>query len=138
MMYLIAAIVFTAIPTHQHLEIRLDLRTGTVYGTTKITVAGDGYLTIAGAGDQDQRTFTELADGDTIALSWTGVFQDDVAAGEKVGQIHNFSVNAHVSEDGVFLSDWAQWYPAPIDAKGEPLLRTMSMNVTPIDDWTCI
>ena len=71
-------------------------------------------------------------------IEWEGVFQDDVASGEKVGQIHNFSVDAHISEEGVFLSDWAGWYPTPLDENGQPILRTISLSVTPIEGWAFV
>ncbi len=133
MLLYITSLLFSAIPIHQSLSIRLVPETNMVYGETRITVSGSGDLEIKGSG-----TFLDLVDGETITLHWEEAFSDDIAAGEKVGQIHNFSVDAHVSEDGVFLSDWAPWYPKPVDQDGNPFLRTMDLEVAPIEGWTFV
>ncbi|MDP7009033.1 MAG: hypothetical protein QGI78_05625 [Phycisphaerales bacterium] len=130
---IITFILLSSIPTHQSLSIRIDPATHTVHGETTITVEGPGELQVEGAG-----LFTNLSDGDKIEYQWQGTFQDSVEAGERVGQIHNFSVDAHVSEQGVFLSDHAPWYPKPVDANGMPYLRMMDLEVAPIDGWTFV
>ena len=133
MILYITTLFLAAIPTHQALSIRLDPETNMVYGETTITVKGSGDLMVEGAG-----LFTDLEDGETITYQWQNTFQDDVASGEKIGQIHNFSVDAHVSEEGVFLSDWAPWYPKPVNQSGVPFLRLMELEVAPIEGWTFV
>ncbi len=46
----------------------------------------------------------------TVQLSYKGRVFQDISAGEKVGQIHNFAMNAHVGEDGIYLGG-GNWYP---------------------------
>ena len=127
------SLLISAVPSHQSLSIRLDPSTNMVWGETTITVKGSGELNVDGVGN-----FTDLQDGERITFEWQGNFQDSVSAGERVGQIHNFSVDAHISEDGVFLSDWAPWYPKPVDENGSPYLRTMELEVAPIEGWTFV
>ncbi|MDP6541863.1 MAG: M1 family aminopeptidase, partial [Phycisphaerales bacterium] len=129
----IMSLLISAVPSHQSLSIRLDPSTNMVWGETTITVKGSGELHVDGVGN-----FTDLQDGERITFEWQDNFQDSVSAGERVGQIHNFSVDAHISEDGVFLSDWAPWYPKPVDENGSPYLRTMDLEVAPIEGWTFV
>jgi len=113
----------------QHIEVSIQPDTGTLQGTT--TIEGIDNVRF----DTDGLNVTEQSPNQIV---WEGTFQDDVASGERVGQIHNFSVDAHIGEDGVFLSDWAGWYPTPIDEYGEPILRTISLQVEPIEGWTFV
>lgn len=47
----------------------------------------------------------------TLVIRYGGRLFQDVAAGEKPGQIHNKEMKAHVAEEGVFLSEESAWYP---------------------------
>ena len=51
-------------------------------------------------------------DAMTLFVDFEGKLHQDVAAGEKPGAIHNFSMRAHVGEDGIYLGD-GYWYPQP-------------------------
>ncbi len=49
----------------------------------------------------------------TLAVDYYGTLQQDVAAGEKPGEIHNFGVSAHIGPDGTYLAPDGHWYPTP-------------------------
>lgn len=46
-----------------------------------------------------------------IRVRWHGLLREDVAAGEKRGEIHNFRVRTHIAPEGIHLSDGSAWYP---------------------------
>ena len=46
-----------------------------------------------------------------LDLEWSGTLRQDLAAGEKAGQIHNREMNAHIGSDGVYLAPDASWHP---------------------------
>jgi hypothetical protein len=125
----IIALLIVSFSPSQQLEIKLDPSTGTLFGTTSIKDCGEATIDTEGL---------ELLPSEDGVISWKAVFQDDVESGERVGQIHNFSVDAHISEEGVFLSDWAGWYPTPVDEEGNPILRAMSIAVAPVEGWTFV
>jgi aminopeptidase N len=72
-----------------------------------------------------------------IVVVYSGTLQDDVAAGERAGEVHNFSVQAHISESGVFLSEAAAWYPV---MAGDDGVRTAiyDVEVEPIEGWSFV
>jgi len=125
---IIALLIVSFSPTQQ-LEIRLEPSTGTLYGTTAINDCNESIIDTEGL---------EILPSNDGQIRWKAVFQDDVESGERVGQIHNFSVDAHISEDGVFLSDWAGWYPTPVDKEGAPILRNMTISIEPIEGWSFV
>lgn len=49
----------------------------------------------------------------TLFVEYAGLLQEDLSAGEKPGEIHNFEVDAHVGPEGVYLGD-GSWYPRPV------------------------
>ncbi len=49
----------------------------------------------------------------TMTVSYAGKLYQDPSAGEKRGEIHNFTMSAHVGTNGVYLSDSGGWYPVP-------------------------
>lgn len=55
----------------------------------------------------------------TLFVSYKGRLKQDVAAGEKAGQIHNFEMKAHIGEEGIYLAD-GYWYPEPAHPSEEP------------------
>lgn len=137
----------------QRLDVTLDPVTGLVSGETAIQIGTDGDLRyelnasaqvhrIVVNAEQRQPSSTgvvrDLKDGDAVEMFFSGTFRDDIESGEKVGQIHNFSVNAHVGEEGIFLSDGSNWYPQPVDDAGVPQLREMVINVAPLEGWTIV
>jgi len=74
-----------------------------------------------------------------IHIDYTATFDDDPSAGEATGAIHNFSVSAHVSEDGIFLSDSAAWHPVWLDpVTGNPGLMEYEVYIRPIEGWTFV
>ena len=139
--------------TKQHLEVSLDPATGQVEGSTAIQVGQGGDLqyelnaaarvqSVSVNGEprpvSSSGLVADVPQGASVHVKWSGTHREDVEAGEKVGQIHNFSVNAHVGAEGVFLSDGSNWYPQPVDKQGIALLRDMSIAIEPIDGWTFV
>jgi len=53
-----------------------------------------------------------VVDAMTLFVEYEGRLHQDVAAGEEPGEIHNFTMRAHIGEDGVYLAD-GYWYPQP-------------------------
>lgn len=74
----------------------------------------------------------------SIVLRGRGVFDQDVAAGERPGQIHNFSVDATIGDGGVFLSDGSAWHPRPLDANGRVQYHAIDIEITPVDGWAFV
>jgi len=64
----------------------------------------------------------------TLFVDYHGDLYQDIAAGEKAGEIHNFQMQAHIGEEGVYLAG-GYWYPQPA-VKGEA--------VTSLADYTVI
>ncbi len=138
---------------HQRLDVSIDPATGLVEGATAITVRKGGNLQyelnpaarihrvhVNGAERKPSSSgvVKDIPAGASVEMFWSGTFREDVEAGEKVGQIHNFSVNAHAGEDGIFLSDGSNWYPQPVDEKGITQLREMEITIKPIEGWTVV
>ncbi|MFQ5503132.1 MAG: hypothetical protein ACE5EQ_12695, partial [Phycisphaerae bacterium] len=46
-----------------------------------------------------------------LSIHYGGVLFQDVEAGEKPGEIHNFAMRAHIDTEGVYLSPSGNWYP---------------------------
>lgn len=49
----------------------------------------------------------------TVTVDYYGPLLQDIAAGEKPGEIHNFTVSAHISPEGTYLTPSGYWYPTP-------------------------
>jgi Peptidase family M1 domain len=68
-------------------------------------------------GDPSYRThrvyLDELSGSLTLTVEYEGELNQDVAAGEKAGQIHNFGVSAHIGPEGTYLSPGGHYYPTP-------------------------
>lgn len=47
----------------------------------------------------------------TLKFQYAGTLWQDVEAGERAGEIHNFQMSAHIGEEGVYLSPSGYWYP---------------------------
>ncbi len=56
-----------------------------------------------------------------LTIKYGGQLFQDVAAGEKPGEIHNFSMSAHVGEEGVYLAEDGDWYPGLPDYDDEAM-----------------
>ncbi len=93
----------------------------------------------APAGDGTVRIDVELpANATLLELTGSGRFEQDVAAGERPGQIHNFSVDATIGPTGVFLSDGSAWHPRPLDAQGHTLLHPIGVTIDAVDGWAFV
>jgi hypothetical protein len=149
--------------TSQHLDVTLDVAESKATVSATLAVTGDGPLTFrlreaaeisamtlgdesiryerAGGDDGETVTVTIPAGGAEsmrLNVTYAAVFREDVAAGERPGQIHNFAVDAHVGPDGVFLADGSAWHPLPIGADGETALHVVSVDVAPIEGWAFV
>ncbi len=74
-----------------------------------------------------------------IIVKYGGRLFQDVSAGEKTGQIHNFTMRAHVGEEGIYLSEAGAWYPTLTDARageadsdGDANLTRFELTVAPV------
>lgn len=66
-------------------------------------------------------------DAFTLFVQYEGRLFQDVEAGEKPGEIHNFEMSAHVGEDGIYLAE-GYWYPRPDpDAVDPPALSDFEL-----------
>ncbi len=54
-----------------------------------------------------------VSDEIRVAVTYEGKLEQDVASGEKAGEIHNFEVSAHIAPEGTYLSPGGHWYPTP-------------------------
>ncbi len=55
-------------------------------------------------------------DAFTLTVDYEGDLFQDVSAGERPGEIHNFQMRAHISPEGIYLAD-GSWYPESIVEK---------------------
>ncbi len=76
---------------------------------------------------------TDPPDALTITVGYEGKLFQDVAAGEKQGEIHNVSMRAHIGEDGVYLGG-GYWYPdLLLGEDAVPRLADYTVLADPID-----
>jgi hypothetical protein len=78
---------------------------------------------------------TDLGGSLRVTLSYSGALFQDVAAGEKEGEIHNLQVSAHVGEEGLYLDRSGYWYPRlPAEDDADPArgLSHYALSVTPV------
>jgi len=71
-----------------------------------------------------------------VTVEYHGKLHQDVSAGEKEGQIHNFAMSAHVAPEGVYLDESGYWYPVadpPEDSDPELALADYRLTADPID-----
>lgn len=66
----------------------------------------------------------------TLFIEYEGALFQDVAAGEKAGEIHNFAMRAHIGAEGVYLAD-GYWYPQPARKEDEPSLADFTLIADP-------
>jgi hypothetical protein len=76
-----------------------------------------------------------------LSLRYAGELQQDVAAGEKEGEIHNLTVSAHIGEEGLYLVPKGDWYPRvelPDDADPQLELADYRLAVKPLDGFELV
>ncbi|MHC4083043.1 MAG: M1 aminopeptidase family protein [Planctomycetota bacterium] len=73
-----------------------------------------------------------------LVIQYGARFVEDIAAGERPGEIHNKSVEAHVGPEGIFLADGAAWHPRPLGDGGHPALHAMAVDIEPIPGWAVV
>ena len=148
---------------HQHLQVALSPHTHRAAVTSRLRVRGAGDLelrlcrqavigqvllngTPAGFSRIEQEreprfsilTVKLRGSQSELVISYDARLIEDIAAGERPGEIHNKSVEAHVGEEGIFLADGAAWHPQPLGDDGHPALHTMSVDVEPLPGWAVV
>jgi len=76
-----------------------------------------------------------------LTLDYRGRLAQDVAAGEKEGQIHNLVVSAHIGDEGVYLDDDGYWYPVlsrPADADPAEGLVDFHLSADPVPGFELV
>ena len=76
-----------------------------------------------------------------VTLHYRGRLHQDVAAGEKEGEIHNFGVSAHVAEEGLYLEPSGYWYPRVEfgeDSDPRLALATYRLSVQPLEEFELV
>jgi len=66
----------------------------------------------------------------TLFIDYEGMLFQDVAAGEKAGEIHNFAMRAHIGSEGVYLAQ-GHWYPQPAHREDESSLADFTLIAEP-------
>ncbi|MHC4211550.1 MAG: M1 aminopeptidase family protein, partial [Planctomycetota bacterium] len=148
---------------HQHLEVALAPDAHTAAVTSRLRARGAGELRLrlieqaeiaqllldGAPADFDRApdaqeprvsilTVTLPGPRSELLVRYGARFVEDVAAGERPGEIHNKSVEAHVGPDGIFLADGAAWHPLPLAADGRPALHAMAVDVEPLEGWAIV
>jgi hypothetical protein len=159
----LATIVLTGVGVNaQHLEVALDPARNATAVRSTLELVGRGELrlrlshraqlakaTLNGEAAAYERRSADTEGVDvlefnvpdnagTLVLTYTARFADDIEAGEKPGEVHNFAVEAHISDAGIFLSDGSAWHPQPIGEDGHPALHRLSVSVQPIEGWAIV
>jgi hypothetical protein len=76
-----------------------------------------------------------------LRLSYRGKLWQDVDAGEVEGEVHNFSVSAHVGESGIYLEPQGFWYPRvelPEGADPDLALSDFTLAADPVDGFELV
>ncbi len=71
----------------------------------------------------------------TLFVDYHGNLFQDVSAGEKAGEIHNFQMQAHIGEEGVYLGG-GYWYPHPaVEGEAVSALADYTVIVESTNDF---
>ncbi|MCH7994229.1 MAG: hypothetical protein IIB57_07270, partial [Planctomycetes bacterium] len=74
----------------------------------------------------------------TLFVDFEGELNQDVSAGEKAGQIHNFDMKAHIGVEGIYLGG-GNWYPRPLsDEDNDPQLTEFTLVIAPIEGMALV
>ncbi len=74
----------------------------------------------------------------TLFVDYHGDLNQDVQAGEKAGEIHNFQMRAHIGEEGVYLGG-GYWYPQPaMDSEAVEALADYAVTLEPTGDFAWV
>jgi hypothetical protein len=154
----LVAFVLAATPVVDNQSLRVDLTPDTHAATvsSRLRLHGNGVLRMqltrhAAIGqilldgdpvefshDGDLLTVTIDGSPSELVIDYNARLVEDVAAGERPGEIHNQSVQAHIGPDGIFLSDGAAWHPRPLDDDGLPALHRISVDIEPLAGWALV
>ena len=76
-----------------------------------------------------------------LDIAYQGRLWQDTAASEVEGQVHNFGVQAHVGEEGIYLEPDGYWYPRikhREDTEPSELLTEYELVTDPIDGFELV
>lgn len=76
-----------------------------------------------------------------LAIVYEGRLQEDIGVGEVEGQVHNFAVQAHVGEEGIYLEPGGYWYPRLETSEDLALgsrLTHFELISDPVDDFELV
>lgn len=78
-----------------------------------------------------------------ITVDYSGELHQDVEAGEKAGEIHNFGVSAHIAPEGTYLAPGGYWYPTPVfdnedEVDPDLFLANWRLEADRIDDYELV
>jgi hypothetical protein len=148
---------------HQHLQVSLSPDTHTATVPSRLRVRGAGELALrlsqksnlgsvqlngarasyVRAGDVNAEGMVILAitlegSESELQLEYEALFVEDIAAGERPGEIHNKSVQAHVGPEGIFLADGAAWHPLPLGVDGHTALHAIAIDIEALPGWAVV
>lgn len=79
---------------------------------------------------------TRAASAFALTVEYEGAIAQDVEAGERAGEIHNFQMQADIRPEGVYLTPDAHWYPSPLEAPDAPAhLSDFTLLVAPVEGF---
>jgi hypothetical protein len=140
-------VVLALDPAAHTADVRVELRAegpGTVRlrmpeAAKEIVVLRESIEVQRVAAGEDHILLVTLSPGPhMLTAAYRSELFEDVAAGERAGAIHNLGVRAHVSPEGVFLSDDAGWHPVWLDDDDEARLVVMSAEIAPLEGWAFV
>ena len=68
-----------------------------------------------------------------LTFDYCGELSQDVAAGEREGQIHNVLMAAHIGTEGIFLVRAGGWYPVPYQGPEAPAAGELALYRLAVD-----
>ncbi len=71
-----------------------------------------------------------LAEECMLRFDYSGELVQDVQAGEKRGQIHNFLMAAHIGPEGIYLDASGGWYPFSYHDPAQPRAELAAYHLT--------
>lgn len=134
---------------HRNVVLDLDLNPAlTIEQVTSQTATVQRVRTLKTESDEDKPhpqvhrvTLRNAPAKFELNVKYAGKLWQDIEAGEKRGEIHNFTVSAHIGTNGVYLAG-GHWYPAAhrdedADDVAPPLSR-FTLALAPVEGYTFV
>lgn len=125
----------------------LDIQLTKFATISSIKVDGNAadYSKVEDTKESDEDTTADIiripltANATKVTIVYSARLEQDASQGEVEGQIHNFEMQAHIGEDGIFLSDSAAWHPVWVDPADDlPGLMNYRTTIEPLSGWTIV